>query len=190
MRDFTIVVCGHGRCGTSLMMQMLAAAGVHIAGEYPSYEAEKFCTPEWISRNKGGAIKLLDPMRFEHTFGIEKIKFIWISRNVFQQAESTSKFASMLGGLPLLDKQQIGVLAASLARDTAPSITRIRNYGTLLTMTFEQMIEKPEEAAQRLVDYCLLPSSTVAKMGDAVLPRDAKCQPNLDIEVKLMGLEH
>lgn len=190
MLDFTIVVCGHGRCGTSLMMQMLAAAGVHIAGEYPSYEAENFATPEWIAKNKGGAIKLLDPMRLEHTFGTEKIKFIWLSRNVFEQAKSTSKFANMLGGVKPLNEQAIYVMAQSLGRDTATSIKRIRNYGGVLTMTFEQLIEKPEEAAQRLADYCLLPSSVVPKMVDVVLPRNTQCQPNLDIEMKLMGLEH
>lgn len=190
MLDFTIVVCGHGRCGTSLMMQMLAAAGVHIAGVYPSYESENFATPEWIAKNKGGAIKLLDPMRLEHTFGTEKIKFIWISRNVFEQAKSTGKFANMLAGVPELNRQQILAMANSLGRDTGPSISRIRGYGELLTMTFEQLIEKPEEAAQRLVDYCLLPSSMVPRMVDVVLPRDAQCQPNLDIEMKLMGLEH
>lgn len=190
MLDFTIVVCGHGRCGTSLIMQMLAAAGMHIAGEYPSYESENFATPEWIAKNKGGAIKLLDPMRLEHTFGDEKIKFIWISRNVFEQAKSTGKFANMLAGTPELNRKQIAIMANSLGRDTAPSISRIRKYGELLTVTFEQMIEKPEEAAKRLTDYCLLPCSTIPKMVDAVLPRTALCQSGLDIEMKLMGLEH
>ena len=33
-----LLVAGLGRCGTSLMMQMLAAAGLPCVGEFPAYE--------------------------------------------------------------------------------------------------------------------------------------------------------
>jgi hypothetical protein len=36
-----IVVAGLGRCGTSLVMQMLAAAGLPCVGSFPDFEDDR-----------------------------------------------------------------------------------------------------------------------------------------------------
>ncbi|MHB8286386.1 MAG: hypothetical protein ACYDD1_17175 [Caulobacteraceae bacterium] len=66
----TIIVSGLGRCGSSLTMQMLNAAGVHCVGSFPSFEGpeceafqEGFITAERWAAVAGRAVKLLDPHR-------------------------------------------------------------------------------------------------------------------------------
>ena len=41
MKRPTVFVCGHGRCGSSMVMQMLDAGGFPCFGEYPAYEPEE-----------------------------------------------------------------------------------------------------------------------------------------------------
>ena len=61
----TVIVSGLGRCGTSLVMQMLAAGGIDCYGPFPAYEPEGLGMgrdlPSLLALRK--AFKLLDPHR-------------------------------------------------------------------------------------------------------------------------------
>lgn len=44
--DTLILVCGFGRCGSSLVMQMLDVGGLPVVGSFPDYERAEASLPE------------------------------------------------------------------------------------------------------------------------------------------------
>ena len=62
--NMIILVVGFGRCGSSLCMQMLNAAGVDCLGEAPHYEDPrtviKRLSQNWLYLQDGKAVKVLD----------------------------------------------------------------------------------------------------------------------------------
>ena len=85
------VVAGFGRCGSSLVMQMLAAGGMRTPySSFPSYEI-----PHGIKvlmgELYGGAVKILDPHVHQPPKG-HVYRFIWLDRDPVQQAKSMAKF--------------------------------------------------------------------------------------------------
>lgn len=91
-----LFVTGLGRCGTTMVMQMLQAAGVPCAGTYPAFE-DVPVTPsavdhEWLAQQAGRAVKWIDPTvtRVRHANGAA----IFLSRDPAEQAKSQLK---MLG---------------------------------------------------------------------------------------------
>src|SRR5690348_17944000 len=92
-----LIVAGLGRCGSSLMMQMLQRGGMKCAGEFPAFEMPEtnHCSisREWLSQFSGGAVKILDP----HLCTIENTPAVvlWLSRDHWHQAKSQIKFFMM-----------------------------------------------------------------------------------------------
>lgn len=90
-----IVVAGQGRCGTSLVMQMLFAAGVPCDGDWPSFESEAqmigTIDPEAFAARRDQAVKILDPGKC----GLGSLPghvVIWLDRDPVEQARSQIKF--------------------------------------------------------------------------------------------------
>src|SRR5271163_1780808 len=90
-----VVVTGFGRCGSSLVMQMLHAAGFPVTGEYPSFECEEYhfggVAPP------AGASKILN-LDCEAPPG-GPYRWIWLDRNPAQQVKSQAKLLRELGGV-------------------------------------------------------------------------------------------
>lgn len=96
-----IVVAGMGRCGTSLMMQMLSAAGVPCDGEWPAFEVDTMMEAGFdadaFSRRRGHAVKMIDPARLAPGAMPHHV-VIWMQRDFGEQARSQIKFAAVVGG--------------------------------------------------------------------------------------------
>ncbi|HWH75147.1 MAG TPA: hypothetical protein VNV16_12895, partial [Methylibium sp.] len=94
----TTIVSGLGRCGTSMLMQMLHRGGMPCLGPWPSFEVDEAratLAPKFVAEHAGKAIKVLDPQRI----GLPAdVRVVWLDRDHRQQAKSHAKFLEILTG--------------------------------------------------------------------------------------------
>ena len=177
------VVAGFGRCGSSLVMQMLAAGGMPTPySSYPSYEITKG-TPMVMGELYGGAVKILDPHVNRPPRGPD-YRFIWLDRDPVQQSKSMAKFwkaamvdaPSNLPPFPEFTEEQIVKLADAFRRDRPRANAVMREYTQkILKMRFEAILHDPAWAAHLLKGFCG-PLDEKA-MAAAVQPRGPECLP-------------
>lgn len=175
------VVSGLGRCGTSMMMQMLAAGGVHCVGEHPAYEdpmASRIPLDDWwLDRCSGRAVKILDPHRGWR--GMHGARFIWMDRDVKQQAKSQRKFLLALMGV----NAKAGALAAGLRADRAKCMRLLVPYDRIM-FSFEDIISNPLASASRLTTY--FPNIDIESAASVVHRRSTDCAPDMTLEASLL----
>lgn len=189
------IVCGFGRCGTSMVMQMLVAAGMPPSGgQWPAFEDDRLLSqrigenmpilPLLTALQPPVALKILDPQLFAWP-PVAQVRFIWIDRDPRQQALSQLKFISMIQGLEFGGRAGVRAMAASLRRDRPRARARIRRLGPLLTLQFEEILIRPAATAARIMDF--IPGLTArADMARVVrTDRPAGCYPGL-LEVELL----
>jgi hypothetical protein len=182
------IVAGFGRCGSSLVMQMLAAGGMPTPySEYPSYEINQKKNL-LISALQGGAIKVLDPHINRPPVG-PVYRWIWLDRDPVQQAKSMAKFwkAAMVdapSGLPPMPEfapDQIAKLAEAFRRDRPRANGVMLKYtqpAGILKLKFEDILAAPNFAAKLLSKFCGGGLDEKA-MAAAVRPRGPECLPYL-----------
>jgi hypothetical protein len=180
----TVVVSGFGRCGTSMVMQMLHAGGFQCIGHFPDYEVEQAKNPsaEFIASCAGRAVKVLDPQRV----GLPgDVRLIWLKRDEQQQADSHAKFLSILAGIHLSRKERRSL--AKQFTDDFTSARRVVGKRPWLLLRFEDTLSDPTHAAQQLATF-LAPVGAldVPTAAAAVYPRGPACQPDLAIELALV----
>lgn len=184
-RDRSIVaVCGFGRCGSSMTMQMLHAGGVPVVGEFPAFEDEHVsCIPIdllWLECQRGKALKILDPQRVLKR--APPLRVIWLDRDAKEQARSTIKFMSaMSGGTMQFARDSVRRLAASYSQDRRAAMALFaRLQASVLVLRFEDVLSDPVAVAAKM-------SSIVGPFNEraaaaAVLRRPASCAPDMSIE--------
>jgi len=179
-----LVVAGLGRCGTSMLMQMLSRGGVPCVGEWPAFEPEEAQAPTaaFIASCAGKAVKVLDPQRV----GLPgDVRVIWLDRDHAQQAKSHAKFMQMLMGAHV-DRDGRRKLAAGMVRDTREAMDVIGSR-PLARMRFEEVLKSPRSAAQLLAEFSRHSGFDVDAAAAAVHPRSPACAPGLDMELSLIG---
>lgn len=184
-----IIVSGLGRCGSSLTMQMLHAAGLKCAGEYPAFEPEETnmlgqkLKVLWCQQFE--AIKILDPHRgripnFDY-------RVIWVDRDRVQQAVSQVKFAVFVGGLPYEDGAA-GRICRSLLVEREQALNQYAGKPRV-EVSFEDAIDRPSKFCGAVADL-LWPEYpvNVEKMMACVRKRKSGvlCAPGLDMELSLI----
>ena len=171
-----VVVCGLGRCGTSLLMQMLSAAKMKCAGAAPAFEDNHtrgpLIDPHWFSALAGGAV------------------MIWLDRDPGQQARSQAKMLRMLSGVAPMARAQLRSFTRTLRKDRQASLARIVTLSHArppLMLSFEMLIEQPHTAAVVIAGH-LAPwhRADAAAMAAAVRPRGTSCAPGLEMELALL----
>jgi len=182
-----LLVCGFGRCGSSMVMQMLAAGGMPVVGEYPAYE-ELECnpiTPALLPRLDGKAVKLLNPHLDPIPAG-PCYRAVWLDRDPLQQAKSTVKFLRSVAGVPV---KPCGAkrIARAAVKDRPRALECLRQAlgGQPLVLRFEDILADPLGAARQLAMMCHRPMD-VDTMARMVLPRSNKCRPDMLIESLLV----
>jgi len=185
----TILVAGLGRCGSSLVMQMLAAAGVPTVGQYPDFEVTDVAKLlpgdpcRWLEHAVGKAVKVIDPHRGRPPAGPD-YHTIWLRRDVNEQAKSMLK----LIGLPDT-RENRRQWSASVRRDMAPArraVLASHGHGRpMLELTFEQLVIDPETTAREIADYVGRDLDHAA-MAACVVSRSPRCLPYL-LEVSLIA---
>jgi hypothetical protein len=158
-QDPIILVSGFGRCGTSLVMQMLSAAGIDCTGLPPTWEEKPPKGADaayWVEHYAGRAIKVLDPHRLCPPKG-PAYRVIWLDRNIRQQALSHLKFlrALRLADPQMPDKVIVKKFEKSLIRDRPRATSVLRGLAgeeNCYNLRFEDIINAPHVAAKQIFD--------------------------------------
>lgn len=187
------VVTGLGRCGSSLVMQMLDAAGHPIYGpeesRHPAYEHPNAAgLPDysatwnrddprraWLAEACGKAVKILDPYRCilpdRYAYRI-----IFCTRAVEHQARSQMKFLGLLAGVTD-DRKARRAMTVALRRDTNKALAQLRtlSHARIGIVSFEALIDDPEGTAGVIARFLGLPPRSVDAMAKCVIPRSSDC---------------
>ncbi len=180
-----LLVCGLGRCGTSLVMQMLAAGGVECAGEPPAFEGEfnavERITPGFLRSQRGRAVKLLDPQRCGPKLErFPECVVLWCNRDAREQAKSQIKFATILMRLPY-DRSAELRMAAALVRERNHALSVLEERWPTLQLDFEELLFNPVRAMGWIASF-IDPwgfHPDLARAAAAVIPRSSKCYDGL-----------
>lgn len=181
----TIAVAGLGRCGSSLTMQLLDAAGFPTVGSFPAYEDDDHLAEmAWHPSFGGRAFKFIDPHRW-HALPPTIDLLIWLDRDVGEQAASQIKFALFFqsgGRITTGTRQQRREMAGLLRRDRerARKVLDAVKVGRRIDLTFESLLCDPPLA---------LKATELRADWDAgrIIPRAPTCFPGM-LEMQLMGL--
>lgn len=193
------IVAGFGRCGSSLVMQMLAAGGVPTPyAEFPSYEIDYAHNRVLMQDLEGGAVKVLDPHINRPPVGPE-YRWIWLDRDPVQQAKSMAKFwkaamvdaPSPLPPLPEFTGDQIDKLAQAFRWDRPRANGVMLKYTPahgILKLRFEAILTHPWNTAEKLNAFCGGDLDEQA-MAAQVRPRTPECLPYL-LELEQLEENH
>lgn len=176
MRDYTIIVSGHPRSGTSVAMQMLYAGGIEVVASdrKDSFNPQGYfeIPHDGIPGIKPGAEELV-------RFGIGKamkvtaaslsllkcvnspMKIIFMNRDIETCARSFEKL-NIHRGLRPVDKETVRRVT-EFGRRTANEITPY-----VLDLVYEDIIESPNKAATMIKDLIGEPFD-ILKASNAVL---------------------
>ncbi|MCA1570765.1 MAG: sulfotransferase [Chloroflexi bacterium] len=187
--DRRIIVAGSGRCGTSLVMQMLDAGGVPCHGDWPAFEdpaLHERIVEQPTTDLAGRAIKLLTPvLTLDSVRRAPATSWVWITRDIKQMAASQDKFVRMLTGR--------GYHGAHRRRLIRGLIEEQRAYPDLMdtpphrcyVLRFEDIICQPAVSARNIAAFLDLDLDVTA-MAAAVVPRSAACYDGL-LETALLA---
>ena len=190
MSDPITLVSGFGRCGSSLAMQMLAAGGMPVTGEYPIFEAT--CPVhvrgvDWWPSLAGKAVKVLYPHRMTPLDWMDcEYRAIWLDRDPGEQAKSFQKFAAAFLPVEIGGRMARRALIASYRADRPQCMAVLQRLcrGRVMAMRFERLLSHPRESAEAISQH-LGGSLNVDSMAAAVRPRLAKCMGGF-LEMDLM----
>lgn len=188
-----IAVCGLGRCGSTLVMEMLDEGGIHPypGGSPRGYEHTQMLGSsgrQWLRHvtytGAGHSIKLLggavDFTQLRRAPG--GWVFIWLSRNHEQQARSQAKLLDAF--LRPSTPTPWEPFADSFTTEEATAHTALRSVpgSRFYSTSFEHILAHPWASAAELAGWVEPLTLDVAAAAGAVIPRTPECQPTLDFE--------
>ena len=171
-------ITGLGRCGTSLVMQMLDVIDAPVLGKPPWYEPSKTMAenykPWWMKRQKGKFVKLINPQQFE--FPKRGYRILWLNRDPEQQFLSICKLQKAMG------RRVIGSMHAGIENLKANEILNLdlmESLGDVHVMRFEDLITDPHDAAGRIAMHFRL-QADVDRMAAVVRQRETKVAEQME----------
>lgn len=188
MSDLPVIaVCGHARCGTTMVMTMLHAGGIEPSsqsskGGYEDPRWAGLCTGRWrwLEEERGRAVKLLDPLRWTVP-DADLLRCIWLDRDPVEQAKSAAKLLRAMLPTSLFSDDHTADVAASLWRDRPRALERLAAFGPPLILAFEEILAHPLAMAYT-IDAWLGRDLDVEAMAAVVVERGPECAPDLTIE--------
>lgn len=183
-----IVVAGLGRCGTSMVMQMLAAGGISCVGRAPAYEDDHTVTcvdAGWFETLCGQAVKILDPQRVGIPAAQWEARVIIMERRLSEQAKSIAKMLRQLERLPIR-KRQITLIEKGLRSDTRAVHAAAAGLPQL-RLQFEEVLATPADAAAAIATF-IAPwfDPDQQRMASVVRKRSPQCLPDMAMEMSLI----
>lgn len=182
-----LFVSGFQRCGSSLVMQMLAAGGMPIVHDpemgYPSYETTLNLSGAPLDAYDGHALKWLEPLHVAAPPVPFNVATIWLTRNHKEQSRSAVKF---MRALPLTSADARS-FKKSYDRDERPSVDVWRKRGPVLVLPFERLLREPG-VAEEIALFVEANGGLILNpvpMQREVRPRGVACLPYL-LEVQLI----
>jgi len=182
-----ILVCGFGRCGSSLVMQMLKTAGIGVDGVPPYYETPQGYDGDWISQQEGRAVKILEPHRHDRHFLPGNYACIWLDRDLKEQAKSHFKFQTEKRGLILTEsRNKRKDLIKWFKKERSKAINVCESLGPTLYLEFEELLSHPTASAAQICQHCEIPiEGNLYRMSQVAIEREPDCRDSLDLELKL-----
>lgn len=152
-----ILVAGLGRCGTSLVMQMLHAGGVPVHGSWPSYEdpAQLRDAARWWSEcAPWSAAKVIDPHRFTDRWSGPAV-VIFLSRDHVEQARSALRFMMTCGMTFPFDSEAIKRWSESLDAELPIARGAVTRAGArpALHLRFGAVVESTACSVEAICDF-------------------------------------
>ncbi len=187
--DFVFLVCGFGRCGSSLVMQMLDAGGYRVTGEHPAYEDEivlaETQTPAMWLPYLGRAVKRIDPHVGSFPPNVP-LRAIWLDRDHKEQAKSQAKFLKWSAGLHM-SRGMRQALQRSYVRERPLALDALRRggAGALTTLSFERLVTDPAASA-RIIRNAVSADLDLDAMEAVVIRRSVVCYPGM-LEDRLLA---
>lgn len=190
-----LIVAGLGRCGLTMTMNMIHAAGIPCAGSTPAFEDTGLYGVGRINRpglrataDRGQVVKWVDPINCPPA-GMAT-RSIFLRRDPLEQARSQVKFVALLSSSAVpSDRRTIRAMAAANRRDREATRKLLTAGGPVLEMTFEEILAEPARSAAIMLAWFRAPGGVdqINRAAAVVLPRDPKCQPGLAIEAAMRG---
>lgn len=183
-----VLVCGLGRCGSSLVMQMLSACGLYCSGTYPMFEDDVVfgpeSTPDIEDFTDHDAVKVLIPHKAHLPRGLRCV-IIWLDRDVREQTRSQMKVFRTVS----TQQHDPAHWQAFLEHDRELAIAAIRGVPRI-ELTFEDLLAHPESMAADIAEFLGRWGVRVdwRKMAQCVVQRGPECQADLTMELKLMKM--
>lgn len=190
-----LFVAGLGRCGTTMVMNMLAAGGMPCSGPAPAYETLRLSHRQvelpWVRAQAGRAVKWLDPHKVQilaHHLPTPPV-IICLARDPQHQARSQIKMAAAFGMPVRANRRTVRAMAASLKDEQKEIEARLDRLGECYHLSFEGILRDPLGAAWKLEDilrhHDLMMGFKRAAAAQVVLLRSPHCAPDLAIEMEM-----
>lgn len=192
MVDYILAVSGFGRCGSSMVMQMLYLGGMRFDLQKAPWSycedgrQTKDSDKSWAGEYVGSALKWLEPVVYVPSNEFSW-RTIWLDRDRKTQAKSTVKF-NRERGRPDVCEQMNGqsykqfLRGRNQRRSDALAIWERR--GPVLVMRYERIKLDPLSAAIRIAEFSGH-DLDVNAMAEAVVDGGIDCKPDLSIEKRL-----
>lgn len=182
-----VIVTGLGRCGLTVTMNMLHAAGWPCFGTPPAWEDVPATNYSVLMRVPDGyAVKIVDPRlgQFARQF---HSRVVFLTRDPLEQARSQIKIVESLFG-DVVRPGAVKKMTKAIKRHTVEAraiMRRVAPGAGMMEMSFEDIIRTPALAAERLAEFVGLDRARCADMAAVVLARGTACLPNLDVELRM-----
>lgn len=188
-----VLVAGLGRCGSSLMMQMLQAGGMPCCGDFPAFEVHEHrreYPSEWWHQWHGKAVKLLDPHYSSLPNDVHFVT-IWLRRDFYQQAKSQIKFALAMMGKDWkgrYGKHDFKKMERQLRREDPVARAKLSRY-PVLQVSFEGLLDNPFVMSRKVIEFLtpfdLAHEIDPRRMSRACYARSPECAEGIDMEIRL-----
>ncbi len=190
-----VIVSGYGRCGSSMLMNVLRAGGVEWATGAQELSGEHESTWDaWLALQPGTAIKVLDPLAPAHEPLDQMIgcRIFWLERNLTEQVKSYVKFSEAglithVGVVPQRVRypaRKKKELRSAFELDRPDSLERLRCAGDVVVMRYEDALAVPQQFAQAVAEVLPeWPDFDVDAAAAVIHRRSPDCRPDLTYEL-------
>lgn len=192
------IVAGLGRCGSSLVMQMLAAGGHPIfdpdEARHPAYESPAVlglpARHEFLQQAHGCALKVLDPHKYRLPLG-HRYRIIWCDRDAKEQAKSQLKFLEAMFGIKK-SRDDRRLMQRSNERDRNACLGMFVKMPKcdLLVVRFEDLLGRSFTEAKRIAKFVGLPALLAVEMAACVAVRSPQCYDGMMEFDQLENTDH
>lgn len=179
-----LLVCGLGRCGSSLVMQMLKAGGLRVPGVHPYHEiiGEDKERYKLTWRDEFDAVKWLNPARQGKGPMPDRLyRCLWLTRDHFEQAKSWIKLSTEARGKgPDNHLEAILKTMVNLRKQEqgGKDLVQTVSCEPVPVLRFETILQSPQKAAHGLHVWADRPLD-VSAMESAVKARQPQCAPTM-----------